>query len=153
MAVRESIFNLDGLKQAESGFRERLAAQPDDMRTRVNLAWCLFIRALHQAGQESMLAALAAAEHPGEPVSVGRAKITFDTNSEELIQDSLRQAFTVRQLSMQSEECSAAEQLQALVRLSGGAEAVCTAAEDAVRILAEITWEVIQGAPEEKLEC
>ena len=153
MVLQESIFNLDGLKQAETGFREQLAACPDDMKTRVNLAWCLFIRALHQAGQESMLAILSAPANPGEPVSEGQTGMTFETNSEELIRDSLRQAFTVRQLSMHSEESSAAEQLQNLVRLSGGENAVLMAAESAVRVLAEITWEVTRATPEDSCEC
>src|SRR5688572_7910021 len=50
------VIQTEPLAQAEAVYRRRLTNEPDDMAARVNLAWCLFMQALHEAGRESAMA-------------------------------------------------------------------------------------------------
>src|SRR5262249_2033616 len=58
--VHHPVFNMEAIRRRETVFRDRLANEPGDMSARINLAWCLFLHALYQAGQESILADLIA---------------------------------------------------------------------------------------------
>src|SRR3712207_1101837 len=110
------------LREAERGYRLRLTDEPGDMVTRVSLAWCLFLQAMHQAGQENTLAVLD--ETAGGRPAPLNGRTSRDHETRRLLQDCLRQAMIVRHLSRSAEERSEMERLQSWVRLSGGREAL-----------------------------
>jgi hypothetical protein len=138
------VCDLDTLKLTERTYRQRLLNEPADTSARVDLAWCLFMQALHRAGQES-----ASRDHvpPCDHASVtvcGAAKA--DRDAIELLKDSLRQAYTVMHLSSRAEDQMNAKRLHMLVKLSGAVDMVSEAATEASKILDEITSDIIQSA-------
>lgn len=131
--------NVDSLWRVERIYRNRLADEPSDMVARSGLAWCLFLQALHRAGEESTLEALVAAA--GGALNADAS----DRDSRALLRDSLLNAATVLQLSPSDRERRDAERLQMLAELSGGLEAVAAARDNAHAILGQIALELDTG--------
>lgn len=132
--------NVDSLWRVERIYRNRLANEPSDMVARSGLAWCLFLQALHRAGEESTLEAIVAAAGGALDESA------HDRDSRALLQDSMLNAATVLQLSPCGRERLDVERLQMLVELSGGLAAVAAARENAHEILGQIALELNTGA-------
>jgi hypothetical protein len=140
MSPEPSLLEVDSLKRVEHLYRTRLTSEPTDMIARVSLAWCLFMQALHRAGQESVLQQIVAAGETADPerrVSDGRE------GSSDLLRDCLRQAIMVIQLSPDQGDREDVERLHALVKLSGGDRALSEASEEAARILTDMTREIL----------
>jgi hypothetical protein len=145
MSATPLVCDLDTLKLTERTCRQRLLSEPADTAARVDLAWCLFMQALHRAGQESAgPTQIEAFEKP--EITGGKGHGASDRNAFELLKDSLRQAYTVMHLSSRPEDHLSAERLRALVRLSGTEEMVSEVASEASKILAEITSDIIETA-------
>lgn len=137
--------DLDALRIAEQGYRQLLIAEPGDMEVRVDLAWCLFMQALHLAGQESMCcSADTASEYPATGRFATRPVLEREARS--VLRECLQQTITVSQLSRNRQDQLVIEKLQALVRLAYGESAVVVAEGTARRVLAEITTAVMNAA-------
>ncbi|MGV3720188.1 MAG: hypothetical protein ACO1SX_04690 [Actinomycetota bacterium] len=132
--------NVDSLWRVERIYRNRLADEPSDMVARTGLAWCLFLQALHRAGEESTLEAIVAA------AGGALRESAHDRDSRALLQDSMLNAATVLQLSPCGRERLDVERLQMLVELSGGLAAVAAARESAHEILGQIALELNTSA-------
>lgn len=146
MPLAREAFEIDSLKRVEQVYRQRLTDDPADMRARTGLAWCLFMQALYQAGQERVLAALA--EDGTAPEALEEQfQAVPDTDSRDLLRDALRQTIAVSQLSGDPAAQSEVERLQDLVRLSGESQALSEAEEEASRILTEITRAILADEP------
>lgn len=131
---------LEALTQVEASCRDRLTAEPADVPVRKKLAWCLFLLALHQAGQETLLPLAAPA---GDANSSGGVRYG-DRDARQLLRECLRQMVAVRQLATDPQDLLEIERLQSLVRLSGG-EAELTAAEHEARAaIAKMTRELME---------
>lgn len=147
MRSSEPAFHSDALKRVEAVYRRQLTQDPADAVARVGLAWCLFMLALLQAGQESVVEALldpTAGEHP--PVEE-TAPAALGPNAAELLEDCLRQTLTVKQLTSNAEARVSAERILSLVRLSGGGRALGAAEERAARVLNDVAREVLEQDP------
>jgi hypothetical protein len=134
---------MDALWRVERIYRKQLVEEPGNTVARVSLAWCLFMQALHRAGQESAVNSVLELALPADPgVSDGHSA---DRDSAVLLQDCLRQALAVLQLSPDPRDHLDVERLQALVKLSGGAEILADAEEQAHRILTQLTREMMNS--------
>jgi cellulose synthase/poly-beta-1,6-N-acetylglucosamine synthase-like glycosyltransferase len=135
---------------AEQRLRNRLAVEPDNMNTRVQLAWSLFIGSLYAAGCEAM--SESAPETNGEeqganngPSDARRASV--------LLRDCLRQAYTVSQLSLEPEVLQEADKLKTLIELCGAHQARTAALQDLDKSMADLTHAVVHaGAPQKTVK-
>ena len=143
MSHQPQAFSLESLKHVEHVYRQQLVADPGDMMARISLAWCLFMQALHRAGQESIVAELAvASEGQGEELNSAIRSI-LDEDADNLLKECMRQTITVMQLSSDPQDHTDAEKLQALIKLSGGGKAVSEAQAEGANILAEVTRQIL----------
>lgn len=146
MACEDRTLKVDALWRVERIYRKQLVEEPGDTVARVSLAWCLFMQALHRAGQESTAPALlelpAAALDAVELEPDPRAR---ERDSAHLLQDCLRQTLAVLQLSPNPRDRTDVERLQALVKLSGGEALLADAEEQARRVLLQLTREMMEG--------
>ena len=112
MGTQSSIFDPHGLKEAEEAYRFVLRREPDNMDTRINLAWCLLLQAVYQSGQETMLAeqndSTAEACHKTNPPSLSPGP-----DARHLLQECLRHSLTVRHLSARTSDQVDVEKLEA----------------------------------------
>lgn len=141
MACEDRALNVDALWRVERIYRKQLAEEPANTVARVSLAWCLFMQALHRAGQESAVGPVLELALPAEPLAGEGA--SSDRDSAVLLQECLRQALAVLQLSPDPRDHSDVERLQALVKLTGGSEMLADAEEQSRRILAQLTREMM----------
>lgn len=109
---------IDALIQAESLYRHALLSEAADTAVRLRLAWCLFVQAVHEAGRESMLAAICLETDAAETLRTNSGKAK-NRSVEQLLKDCLRQSTMVGQLSNSPRERAEAEMLQSLVGLCG----------------------------------
>jgi hypothetical protein len=144
MASRRNVFEIDALLRIEQVYRQRLLDDPADVAARTGLAWCLFMQALHRAGQEQMLASLMEAGAELDRQAEAEARAALDQNARDLLRDCLKQTVAVMQLSADPANQSEVERLQELVRLTGEEEALSDAQDEAARILGEITHALLQ---------
>jgi hypothetical protein len=134
---------MDALWRVERIYRKQLVEEPGNTVARVSLAWCLFMQALHRAGQESAVNSVLELTLPAD--SAANDGQSSDRDSAVLLQDCLRQALAVLQLSPDPRDRLDVERLQALVKLSGGAEILADAEEQAHRILTQLTREMMNS--------
>lgn len=141
MACEDRGLKVDALRRVERIYRKQLVDEPGDTVARVSLAWCLFMQALHRAGQESTVTPVLELAVPPEPVDGDPQK--SDRDSAVLLQDCLKQALAVLQLSPDPRDRSDVERLQSLVKLSGGDALLADAEEQSRRILTQLTREMM----------
>ncbi|MCC2669055.1 MAG: hypothetical protein K0Q72_1526 [Armatimonadetes bacterium] len=152
MALESRVFNVDALWRVERMYRQRLTDEPGDMVARVSLAWCLFLQALHRAGEENALTGIdSALEEAGIPITemleLGEDDGEEGRAADRLLEDCLRQTVTVLQLSPDPRDRTDVERLQALIRLSGGEAAIADAEDQSRQILVQLTREMLnEGA-------
>ncbi len=139
---------IEALKRKEQLIRDRLANEPGDMEARTNLAWCLLMMAVYQAGQENVLGKLMLARHGIKAKTSRKLWSALDQGSHDTLKDCLRQTYIVTQLSADPRACTDVARLQALVKLMGAEELVSEAEQEAARILEELTQGILFG-PEE----
>jgi len=135
------------LRQAEEAYRKRLLREPTDVEARLRLAWCLFLLSLHQSGRQSVVKELLAAGGESGATITDRLQTLLNQDSDELLRDCLRQLSAVTRLSDRVQDQRDAEQLNALVRLSGGEQAACEVEAEAINTLAELARELRTQKP------
>ena len=133
---------MEELRRAESSYRECLVSDPADTATRLRLAWCLFVQAVHQAGRESILETISF-DGPGSDLLPGVIRSIQETDVDHLLQDCLRQTTTVMQLTRRPHERSDVEMLQLLVKLAGAEQWAADADREATMRLRDITKALI----------
>jgi hypothetical protein len=126
-----SPIDVNALRGEEQQLVTRLATQPMDMDTRIDLAWCLFLQAVHQAGSE---AACGRRSHLGVPTiascnvpSNGSSKQTtgfdpvpsLDRRAENLLHECIRHRFVVSRLCRDREILAQAETIGLLLKRFG----------------------------------
>lgn len=141
-----SVFDMEGLAAIEAMCHSCINQEPENTSARLRLAWCLVVRAFHEAGQESALTQIDADKDRLE--AVGKMPLNApDLSGEEsgekktatqLLRSSLKQTMMVTQLSTNPSERKEAESLQRLVTMSGGKQAVVEVNEESNHIFAEI---------------
>jgi hypothetical protein len=102
------------------------------------------MRALHRAGQESVIQAITLSGRTEAAEDGSRPSIGPDAGS--ILKDCLHQTIAVLQLSGNPQDRTDVCRLQSLVRLSGGEQAVSDAEEEAARILYAVTREILEQA-------
>lgn len=149
MACEDRAVKVDSLWRVERIYRKQLIEEPGDTVARVSLAWCLFMQALHRAGQESTATPLLDVTIPPDTVESEPESDALHRDSAHLLQECLRQAIAVIQLSPNPRDHSDVERLQSLIKLSGGEALLADAEEQARRILTQLTRELmdVDSAP------
>ena len=144
-STHSNVFEIDSLMRVEALCRRRLEREPDDMAARISLAWCLFLRSFHRAGQESVLRELAFTDRDERDLLLARIRGVPDHGAAQLVQDCLKNTFTVMQLSGDPDDVASVERLQALARLSGANEAIVHAEEEAIQVIEGLVRDIIGG--------
>lgn len=137
MEIQPNVFDPHGLKEAEAAYRFILRQEPDNMDTRVDLAWCLLLQALYQSGQETVIAG----QNNPVPSASGQTALpglSPDPDARHLLQECLRHSLTVRHLSARTSNQLDVEKLEALVLLAGGRELLLSSEEGGERIREKI---------------
>ncbi len=129
------------LRRIEDTYTRSLLEKPDDMQVRLRLAWCLFMQALHQAGQESVVTALVNDEASHR--SSGASLLPFDKDAYLLLKDCLRQTFAIMQLSPCAQDQKDVRQIQELVGLLGAGQVFTDAKDEAYQILSNLTQDIL----------
>jgi hypothetical protein len=153
MKPARPVDDMTALKQDEERCRKRLQEEPGDLGTRTALAWCLFSRALIEAGQQELLANLSRTRRGESPVPAGGSRALLDGPARDVLKESLRQTLTVLQLSRTPADHEEAERLQRLIGLSAGEETVREAEAELSRMLAELAQAILRredGRPQRK---
>jgi hypothetical protein len=143
MSSQRAIIDVDTLSTLESSCRKRLAAEPEDTQARSNLAWCLFMQAVHQSGQENLLSALYREDGELREKSDPLLADHLDRDAYQILRDCLQQAVAVVQLSPDERHQSEVGKLHQLIRLSGGEQALQEAEAEAGRIISELTRDLL----------
>lgn len=145
MACEDRTVNVDTLWRVERIYRKQLQEEPGDTVARVSLAWCLFMQALHRAGQESTVSPLlevtCSHDHPEVEVETE----VHERDSAHLLQECLRQTVAVLQLSPNPRDHSDVERLQTLVKLSGGESLLADTEDQARRVITRLAHELLEG--------
>jgi hypothetical protein len=136
----QDVIDADRLGKLVRDYRQQLEKKPEDMRLRINLAWCLFMQALHQAGQEALLRSLQ--ENGIIHKEVGMA---LEAEAQQLLRACLRQTYTVQQLSQRQQEHEEAGRLQSLVKQSGGEHLAQEVERMAMGSLLDLVQEIRRG--------
>jgi hypothetical protein len=139
----QPVFDIESLRRVEGVYNARLAHDPGDHGARMHLAWCLFMQALHECGQQSVIAALFSPDDQLDARTIKRIRSVLDRDAKRMLRECLRHSVTVIQLSTDPREQRDAQNLQALVRLSGGDPTVQEAEGDGRRIMKSVARELI----------
>jgi hypothetical protein len=136
-------FSIERLKTEERGHRSRVDREPLDMHSRMSLAWCLFIQAMHQAGRENLLSVL---RESGAVDEMPREKtLRLDRDAQHLLRECLKQLCAVCELSRNPNDLSEVERLRYLVTASGAEAALRETDDEASRWMAEMARAVVAG--------
>lgn len=147
MGSRRAAIDVDSLSELEASCRKRLAVEPEDTQARSNLAWCLFMQAVHQSGREKLLSALYGDDGILRDGCDPQLANKLDRDARQILRDCLLQAVAVVQLSPDERHQSEVGKLHQLIRLSGGEQALQEAQLEAGRIISEITHDLLNETP------
>lgn len=129
------------LRKIESTYQIQLEVEPSNLDIRLDLAWCLFMQALHEAGRESLRVPLPSNDQDLDRAVLYREIRLFEQKSYTLLKSCLRETFTIMQLSpITPKEVS---KLHTLIRLSGAGEAFAEAEDEAMKVLARIGRDIV----------
>jgi hypothetical protein len=123
---------VNGLRLQQVGVSSRtyVRQHPDDLKARLELAWCLLVEALYEAGRETAIATglPSSPDRLCSPEADGAGDLPLKADgpyrSDKLFRESLHHAATVQQLSTHEEDYVSAKHLQSLVDLSCGEQSV-----------------------------
>lgn len=113
------------LQEAVSRYRKQIDEDPTNMQARQQLAWCLFVLSVFQAGRESAMGNPTLYIDRGGHLSPAPAPETRRNSGEpasQLLQECLRETTTVTHLCRS--EIAAVDNLKSLIGLSFGAAVV-----------------------------
>lgn len=133
MKDSQHLVDPEALRRMEAVCRARVLADPMDTLVRGRLAWCLFLQAVHQAGQESILEQLGLTTLEVDAVRIPES--LADRQAQELLDECLRHTEAVLHLSAPGQQRTEMERLLGLARLSVGEPAFIAAEQKAHRIL------------------
>jgi hypothetical protein len=140
--------SIDSLISQELGYRHQVNHEPLDMRARANLAWCLFLQAMHESGRENLLFALrkcgTVADIPNDAV------FRLNGDAQHLLRECLTQMRAVYELSQDPGDLADVERLRGLVTISGAEAALREADTEAARWLAEMAQAILTAPPIER---
>jgi hypothetical protein len=128
------------IQEMETNYKRQLAEDPANMEIREDLAWCLFMHALHEAGRESLLESITAAVNESDRNAVFDEVRLMDQKAYQLLRACLLETFTILQLSPQTQRD--VTKLHTLIRLSGADQAFHDAEDDASRILSRLSRDI-----------
>lgn len=134
------------LQQMESRYQNEITQDPTNLEVRLDLAWCLFMHALHEAGRENLQAALASGGGEADRVEMFREIGLFEQNAYSLLKGCLKETFTVLQLSPHTPQEVA--KLHVLIRLVGADQAFLEAEDEAMKILQRLDRDMAYGMPQ-----
>ena len=138
--------SIEKLRIEERGHRIRVDHEPLDMYARLNLAWCLFAQAMHQAGRENILADLG---ESGSVVDAPReTALRLCRDSEQLLRDCLHQMCAVCDLSRDPNDIADVERLRYLVVVSGAESALMDADAESARLLTDMASAIVSSTLE-----
>jgi hypothetical protein len=140
--------SIDSLITQARGYRRQVNHEPLDMRARANLAWCLFLQAMHESGREHLLSALRERGAMAEMPSDGAFRLSGDAR--QLLRECLTQMRAVYELSHDPLDRADVERLRELVSISGAEAALCDADAEAARWLAEMAQAILTAPPVER---
>ena len=175
MGIKSRVLDPYDLQQTEEACRFLLRHEPDNMETRVDLAWCLFFQALSLWSRETKVAALKMTsekalvvvqkrlhylgfdtrmEAPnsflGENLSQALAsKFAQDPKTDHLLQECLHHSLMVRHLSANTSHRLDAETLEALILLAGGKKLLLSSEKRGIRIKSQL-FRVFCEAPDQE---
>ena len=132
------VVNLDALNRAAEKYRHQLDNNPDDMDSRVQLAWCLFLLAMFGTTTEK-----------GLPKAHVESSLTA-WDAEKALNDCLRETFMVIQLSTDKEDHIRVKTLQSLVKLLCGTQILSHAEQEATSVLTQLIQEILAEDSENK---
>ena len=148
MPNQAELIKIDAIRRAEQVYRSDLVNDPADTSTRIKLAWCLFVEAIHAAGRESVLRDLSECERKSHEDLETAVRAIQDSAVDHLLSDCLRQTTAVMHLSREDRERTDMELLQMLINLAGAEHSTAGTAEEARRCLNDITRAIV-GESEE----
>lgn len=147
MNPSNSPVSIDMIKVQERGYRRRVDHEPMDICARVNLAWCLLLEAMHQAGRENLLAVLrergAVADIPND------GGFRLDSDAQNLLRECLKQMCAVCELTRDPRDIAEVERMRYLVTISGAEAALREADDEAARWLMEMAKAILSATPVE----
>jgi len=123
--------DIASVQEAESLCRRQLRDTPDDLVSRLRLAWFLLLHASHEAGAESVLTRLAELREQSGEALPDRTRSGPDPSADRLMGDCLRQLLIVAQLSLSPAERADAQTLKELVQTCSGEQVVRLAEQHA----------------------
>lgn|GEM_PF-4592787 len=119
-----------------------LARRPDDYGARMQMAWCLFLQAIHREGQESVINKIAPL-YPKEIIKLtGDAAVRFHRESRWLFAESLKHSYAVSKLSSNPKFLQEAERLKELVKISAGEEMIMDVEDSSAVAISHLTKEI-----------
>jgi hypothetical protein len=142
-ADQQPVFDIDSLRRLEGVYNARLAHDPGDHVARMHLAWCLFMQALHESGQQSVIVALFSPDDELDERTMKRIRSVLDRDARRMLRECVRHSVTVMQLSTDPRDKRDAQNLQSLVRLTGGFPTIEEAEGNGSRILKSVARELL----------
>lgn len=139
------VIDHEALARAKKLYRQRVQKEPRDIAARIELAWCLFIESLHEAGRESALAGPAEEAAQGVVPAETSGQVVAREEARTLLAECLRETYRVRQLSSVAAEHQEADRLQALARLAVGEEALSNASAAANEAVKRLMQAIIRN--------
>lgn len=124
-------FDLASLESWERTSRDRLIADPTDFAARLDLAWCLFLQALHPAIGQGRTGE-DATSRPVKAGSPSRTRLAM----------ALREALKVCQMSADPMHHAEATRLEVLVELVGGRQAVALAHDQVGALIRQLASDI-----------
>ncbi len=140
-----AICDIDALRQAEKSYRDLLEVEPGAMDVRVDLAWCLFMQAVHMAGQESAIRNNGLSSTGNSVWPTPSTALTMQAQAQMMLNECLQNAVTVTQLSTSRQDQMVMNKLETLVKLACGEKLISSARINASRILADLTQAVMRS--------
>ena len=140
--MQPTVINMSALRNAEKRYRKSLQTHPDNTSTRLNLAWCLFMQAVHRSGQETVLSNLT---EPSTDLLKLIANSGPDRDADALVKEFLSHICIAKNLCVENDDVVEATRLHSLVNLSGLQDAVRRAEEVSLEGIYDLSWEILHG--------
>jgi hypothetical protein len=134
MSTADTVFDTDIVEEIITACRNHIDREPEDTVTRLRLAWCLIAWALYQCGQEVTKSHY----FPNDQIHINKNK--DNKNSQNLIDNGIRQAMIVSALTTKPEERKHAENLLNLVSMFNDKNIIKKYKDENNLILEEIIW-------------
>lgn len=134
--------NIEAIRGAERVYRSCLIEEPADTATRLRLAWCLLIQAVHADGRQSSLrgASEGTAQFESDPQGTVPVEVGI------LLEDCLRQTTAVMHLSRNEVEHADVRMLQNLINIAAADAEENPVMEESRRRIREITHAIVNDS-------